>query len=92
MNGTSMAAPQISGILALYKENYPTFGSRYIENMLYEQAEDLGTPRRDIEYGYGLASAIPPKHFEIEREISLNKSLSIHQFPKILCPQVIAMN
>jgi hypothetical protein len=80
-SGTSMAVPHISGILALYRENYPTFGPTLIENMLYVQATDLGEKGKDSEYGYGLPTAIPPKYYTINKEIVVNTFSHIYQFP-----------
>lgn len=57
MTGTSMAAPYVSGILALYKEQFPTKSHEEIRNMLAENAIDLGTQGRDFHYGYGLVQA-----------------------------------
>jgi subtilisin family serine protease len=85
-NGTSMASPHIAGILALYIENYPTFDSIEIENMLYEGAEDLVPDEEpenqgwDRTYGYGLATAIPPKHYKINKKIILNGEFKLYSF------------
>ncbi len=60
-SGTSMAAPHISGAVALiYSRTWQRFGhypsSAEIKNMLSYQAIDLGTAGFDTLYGYGLFS------------------------------------
>ncbi len=55
MSGTSMAAPYVSGLAALYMEKYPHLSNVEIRELLRENALDLGTPGRDRFYGYGLA-------------------------------------
>lgn len=57
--GTSMAAPFVSGILALYKQEFPTKSNIELKEMLIENARDLGQVGIDRFYGYGLAQAIP---------------------------------
>lgn len=57
MDGTSMSAPYVSGILALYKEAYPTAVPAELFQMLAANALDLGAPGKDVLYGYGLAQA-----------------------------------
>lgn len=59
MTGTSMAAPFVTGILAQYKQQYPSKTNVELRNMLAAHAVDLGAPGRDNLYGYGLAQAIP---------------------------------
>ncbi|MGM7634706.1 S8 family peptidase [Bacillus sp. Hm123] len=55
MSGTSMAAPYVTGLIALYKEKYPEMTNRQIRMLLQKNAMDLGGKGRDIYYGYGLA-------------------------------------
>jgi subtilisin family serine protease len=55
MTGTSMAAPYISGLLALYKEQYSLFTNVQIRELLTSNAKDLGVAGRDEKYGFGLA-------------------------------------
>lgn len=54
-NGTSMAAPNVSGALAVLIEAFPTFTPRQIVALLFRTAEDLGAPGVDDVYGWGLA-------------------------------------
>jgi serine protease len=55
--GTSMAAPHVSGVAALLisagKANTPN----QVRNILQQTAEDKGTPGRDDVYGWGLVNA-----------------------------------
>ncbi len=56
-NGTSFAAPIISGILALGVELAPTLSPTILEGALWETVQDLGSVGRDDAFGYGLADA-----------------------------------
>lgn len=53
--GTSMAAPFVTGLLALYKNAYPELSANEIEQLLYLNAEDLGPTGYDTSFGHGLA-------------------------------------
>ncbi|WP_370222839.1 S8 family serine peptidase [Cytobacillus sp.] len=55
MTGTSMAAPFVAGLAALYKEKYPLLTNAEIRTLLQKNAKDLGAAGRDPLYGYGLA-------------------------------------
>jgi hypothetical protein len=54
MNGTSMAAPFVSGVAALYKQAYPQLSHEEIRNLMQKNAIDLGVSGKDASYGYGL--------------------------------------
>lgn len=61
-SGTSMAAPHVSGALALITAYNPTWTNAQVRSRLTSTAYDLGLYGRDIYYGFGLvnlASAIP---------------------------------
>lgn len=79
-SGTSMAAPMVSGILALYKEAYPSASNKEIVQMLFENAKDLGLEGKDIEYGYGLATPLPPERIEVNEFLSMNDVFTVYEF------------
>lgn len=54
MSGTSMAAPNVAGAVAVLIEAYPTFTPAEIVEILFMTAEDLGAPGVDAIYGWGL--------------------------------------
>jgi len=53
-SGTSMATPHVTGIIALYKERFPSFTNKRLRELLTNTAEDLGAPGRDPNYGFGM--------------------------------------
>lgn len=53
-SGTSMAAPHVTGVLALYKERFPHFTNKRLRELISNTAEDLGATGRDQSFGYGL--------------------------------------
>ena len=56
-DGTSMAAPHVSGVAALLLAQDPTFTPDRIRDALESTAEDLGDSGRDDTYGWGLIDA-----------------------------------
>jgi hypothetical protein len=54
MSGTSMATPYVAGVLALYKEAFPSLSIQTLKKITSRSALDLGTQGRDPVYGYGL--------------------------------------
>ncbi|MFS0783802.1 S8 family peptidase [Bacillus sp. 1P06AnD] len=57
MSGTSMAAPFVTAMAALYKEKFPLMTNVEIRELLEKNAKDLGVAGRDSLYGYGLVQA-----------------------------------
>jgi len=59
LNGTSMAAPHVAGVLALMKSVNPGLTPADIDSLLLAGAlsDDLGAPGRDDLYGHGLINA-----------------------------------
>ncbi|MET0960673.1 MAG: S8 family peptidase, partial [Psychrobacillus psychrotolerans] len=53
-SGTSMAAPHVTGVLALYKERFPQFTNKRLRELITSTAEDLGPVGRDDSFGFGL--------------------------------------
>ncbi|MGP9818811.1 S8 family peptidase [Salinarimonas sp. NSM] len=56
LSGTSMAAPHVSGALAVAKEMFPAAGAQDLAQLLLQTANDLGAPGVDPVYGWGLLS------------------------------------
>ncbi|MFI8575781.1 S8 family serine peptidase [Rossellomorea aquimaris] len=54
MTGTSMAVPYVTGIIALYKEQFPFYTNQQIRDLLTMHAKDLGIEGEDSHFGYGL--------------------------------------
>ncbi|WP_379131126.1 S8 family serine peptidase [Paenibacillus sp. sgz500958] len=52
-SGTSQAAPHVTGMLALLKQKYPSMTNVQLREEIRKYAVDLGTPGRDIEFGFG---------------------------------------
>ncbi|MDW8072283.1 MAG: S8 family serine peptidase, partial [Anaerolineae bacterium] len=57
MEGTSMAAPHVSGVAALLFAFNPSATAAQVRQVLEATARDLGTPGFDENYGYGLVQA-----------------------------------
>jgi subtilisin family serine protease len=56
-NGTSMAAPHVSGVAALLMSANPSWTNVEIREAMNATALDLGAAGRDVVYGYGLVQA-----------------------------------
>ncbi len=54
LHGTSMAAPAVSGALAVLIEAYPGYNARDLARLLFSTTEDLGDPGLDAVFGHGL--------------------------------------
>jgi subtilase-type serine protease len=54
MQGTSMAAPAVSGALAVLVSAFPTYNAKDLTRLMYSTSEDLGAPGLDAVFGYGL--------------------------------------
>lgn len=54
LSGTSMAAPHVTGVLALYKERFPTMTNVELRTLLRNLSKDLGKVGRDDIFGQGL--------------------------------------
>ena len=54
LTGTSMAAPHVTGALALLMERYPYLDNPQIRDVLLTTARDLGVEGVDAIYGWGL--------------------------------------
>jgi len=54
INGTSFAAPQVSGAVALLKQAFPSLTAQQIVNRLLDSAQDVGAVGDDTTYGKGV--------------------------------------
>jgi type VII secretion-associated serine protease mycosin len=54
VQGTSFAAPMVSGTAALIRSRWPTMPAGEVINRIIRTAKDRGVPGRDATYGYGL--------------------------------------
>ena len=57
MSGTSMATPHLAGLSALILSENPTMTPDEVQNVMQNGADDLGTPGKDIYFGYGRINA-----------------------------------
>ena len=57
VTGTSFAAPQVAGTLALIWALIPDFTSSQVKDILFKSAQDLGESGKDPTYGYGLLNS-----------------------------------
>ena len=57
MTGTSMASPVVAGVAALILDADNTLTVDQVTQILYDTADDLGDPGKDIYYGYGRVNA-----------------------------------
>ncbi|WP_445488085.1 autotransporter domain-containing protein [Rhodopseudomonas sp. RCAM05734] len=54
LQGTSMAAPTVSGAIAVLIQANPTYNAQDLAHLLFATTEDLGAPGVDAMFGYGL--------------------------------------
>jgi subtilisin family serine protease len=57
-SGTSMASPHASGVAALIRGKNPSLTPDQVRAILQSSVDDLGTPGRDLLYGYGRVNAL----------------------------------
>ncbi|MGN7408131.1 S8 family peptidase [Sporosarcina sp. SAFN-010] len=72
LSGTSMAAPHVAGLLAIYKERFPKMTNVELRNLITSTAKDLGVKGRDNLYGFGLIQYMP----ELPYSVSFTKTNS----------------
>lgn len=52
-SGTSMAAPAVTGLVALVRAKYPALTVPQVKQLIEKSADDLGEPGFDEKYGHG---------------------------------------
>lgn len=57
MSGTSMACPEVAGVVALILSKKPTLTNDEVRTLLQTSADDLGATGFDNQFGYGLVNA-----------------------------------
>lgn len=76
-SGTSMAAPHVTGGLALLMERFPYLNNPQIRDVLLTTATDLGAPGVDDVYGWGLMNlkkAIDgPGQMRVDTVVNMNR-------------------
>ncbi|UCC33127.1 MAG: peptidase S8 [Candidatus Bathyarchaeota archaeon] len=72
--GTSMACPHVSGVAALLLSQNPSLTNAELRERLHTAVDDLGTPGKDIYYGYG--------------RINAYKALTVFQYHFQLAPYI----
>jgi subtilisin family serine protease len=56
-SGTSMASPHVNGVVALMVQANPGLAVEEIKQIIFDTAFDLGAPREDNDYGWGMVDA-----------------------------------
>lgn len=62
-DGTSMATPHVAGVAALVWSHHLSCGASDIRRALIETAEDIDSPGKDKQTGYGLVNALEAKTY-----------------------------
>ncbi|MBE0701406.1 MAG: S8 family serine peptidase [Acholeplasmataceae bacterium] len=58
VSGTSFAAPQVSGVIALMLSHFDNFSIAEMTARLFDTTVDLGSPGKDVFYGHGLVNTL----------------------------------
>jgi len=71
-NGTSAAAPTVAGAAALVKGAFPAFSATDIQTFLEQRAQDVGTPGKDTDFGFGILTLSSPNPIDCSTRPSVN--------------------
>lgn len=88
--GTSMASPHVAGVIALMKAVNPNLTPLEFDNLLRSGkiTDDLGSPGRDNQFGYGLLNAQPA----VLAAIELNGGVAPEPPPPFLVVNPTSLN
>jgi subtilisin family serine protease/PKD repeat protein len=96
-NGTSMAAPHVSGAILLLKEAFPNLTGKELKLALYHSCTDLGTPGEDNVFGMGIIDVlaafnylVDQGHTPVSPYVANDILLVDVQFPYFACEEKIA--
>lgn len=67
MSGTSMAAPVVTGTVALLLSKYPRLTPYEVNYILNETAQDLGAKGYDTTFGHGLVNPVAALQFDLKK-------------------------
>ncbi len=73
LNGTSMAAPHVAAVAAMFRLKYPSKTPAQIETLLKNNVRDLGSPGKDRYYGHGILDLSKVKTVQ-PTGVALNKT------------------
>lgn len=79
MSGTSMATPYVSGLMALYRQAFPTATAAQIRQLLIANTLDLGKKGRDVEFGYGLVQSFTKQN--LTQKITFFETRPLYSLP-----------
>lgn len=77
MNGTSMAAPNVTGVVALILANNPSLTPAQVEMLLASTSTDLGALKKDSIFGYGLVNAFAALNGKVATEAPAANNITV---------------
>ncbi|WP_397536802.1 S8 family serine peptidase [Rummeliibacillus pycnus] len=72
MSGTSMSAPHVTGMIALLKQQYPTYTPSELRHVIRNYTIDLGNKGRDSLFGYGILNTAITNPSNVSKLSALN--------------------